>query len=131
MKCKYLHDDKNVKLKLWNLCGITYEICNCSLELTNFKNDLIEYKCCNKNFQQKFDEKLKGQFLSRFQYSDHESNTCISLLRKGTYTYEYVDDWEKFSETLPWKEDFYGHLNMEDVTDAGYTHWKRFWNKNL
>ena len=33
-----------------------------------------------------------------------------------------MDDWEKFNETLPGKEDFYGHLNMEDVTDAGYTH---------
>ena len=28
-----------------------------------------------------------------------------------------MDDWEKFSEaTLPVKEDFYSHLNMEDIT---------------
>ena len=26
--------------------------------------------------------------------------------------------WEKFNETsLPQKEDFYSHLNMEDITD--------------
>ena len=32
---------------------------------TNLKDDLIEYKClcCNKNYQHKFDEKLKERFL--------------------------------------------------------------------
>ena len=35
-------------------------------------------------------------------------------------------DWEKFNETsLPEKEDFYSHLNMEDITDADYVHGKR------
>ena len=37
-----------------------------------------------------------------------------------------MDDWEKFKETLsPEKEDFYSHLNMEDITDADYAHAKR------
>ena len=37
-----------------------------------------------------------------------------------------MDDWEKFNETsLPEKEDFYSHLNMEDITDADYAHAKR------
>ena len=36
------------------------------------------------------------------------------------------DDVEKFNETwLLAKEDFYSHLNMEDSTDADYTHVKR------
>ena len=30
-----------------------------------------------------------------------------------------MDDWEKCNGTsLPKKEDFYRHLNMEDITDA-------------
>ena len=34
-----------------------------------------------------------------------------------------MDDWKKINETLlPEKEDFYSHLNMEDITDADYTH---------
>ena len=43
--------------------GITYEVCNCFLQYTNFKHDLIEYKClcCNKNYQQNSDKKLKEQ----------------------------------------------------------------------
>ena len=37
-----------------------------------------------------------------------------------------MDDWEKFNETsLPENKDFDGHLNMEDITDADYTHAKR------
>ena len=47
------------------------------------------------------------------------------MLQKGVCPYEYVDNWEKFNKTLPEKEDFYSHLNMEDITDADYTHGER------
>ena len=58
------------------------------------------------------------------------------MLQKSVYPYEYIDNWQKFSETsLPKKEDFYSHLNMEDNTDADYAHAKRvckdFETKNL
>ena len=37
-----------------------------------------------------------------------------------------MDDCENFNETsLLEKEDFYSHLNMEDITDADYAHTKR------
>ena len=37
-----------------------------------------------------------------------------------------MDDSERFNEiSLPEKEDFYSHLNMEDITDADYAHTKR------
>ena len=36
-----------------------------------------------------------------------------------------MDDLEKFNETkLREREDFYSHLNMEDITDADYRHTK-------
>ena len=42
-------------------------------------------------------------------------------MRKRFYPFEHMDDWEKFNETLlPEKEDFYSHLNMEDITHADY-----------
>ena len=37
-----------------------------------------------------------------------------------------MGDWEKFDEiSLPEREAFYNHLNMEDITDADYTQSKR------
>ena len=46
-KCKEYNDKK------CETCGIKYKYCDCFLEYTNFKDDLIEYKClcCNKNYQ--------------------------------------------------------------------------------
>ena len=42
-----------------------------------------------------------------------------------------MNDWKKFSETsLPQKEDFYSHLNMEDITDADDTHVKKVGKDN-
>ena len=36
-----------------------------------------------------------------------------------------MNDWEKFNEkSLLEKENFYGYLNMEDITDAFYAHSK-------
>ena len=120
IKCKFGHDDKKCETY-----RIKYNYCNCFLEFTNFKDDLIEYKClcCNKNYQYKFDEKLKKQFFNTYKFSNHENNKFILLLRKGVYPYECMDNWEKFNETsLPEKEDFDGHLNMEDITDVSYAH---------
>ena len=37
IKFKFGHDDKK-----WETCGIEYKCCNCFLEYTNFKDDLIE-----------------------------------------------------------------------------------------
>ena len=107
-------------------CEIKYKYCDCFLKNTKFKKYKYkhEYKCscCNKNYQQKFDEKLKRQFFNTYQFSDHDINKFILLLWKGAYPYEYMDDWEKFNETsLPEKEDFYSHLNMGNITSITIT----------
>ena len=47
------------------------------------------------------------------------------LLRKFVYPYEYMDEWEKFNETLPKKEEFHSNLNIKDITDADYMHTKK------
>ena len=123
IKCKYGRDDKKCKT-----CGIKYKYCDCFLEYTNFEDDLIEYKCliCNKNYRREFDEKLKERFFNTYKCFKHDNNKFILFLRKGVYPYEYMDDREKFNETLlPEKEEFYSHLNMEYITDADCTHAKR------
>ena len=61
-----------------------------------------------------------------FKFSDNDINNFILLLRKSVYPYEYMDEWEKFNETiLPEKEEFYSDLNMEDITDTDYINAKR------
>ena len=51
IKCKFGHDDEKCETY-----RIKYKYCNCFLEYTNYKDDLIEYKClcCNKNYQTSF-----------------------------------------------------------------------------
>ena len=43
IKCKLGHDGK------CETCGIKYKYCDCFLEYTNFKDDLIECKCLSCN----------------------------------------------------------------------------------
>ena len=50
-------------------------------------------------------------------------NKFILLLRKGVYSNEYMDSWERFDETsLPDKKAFYSDLGLDDVTDKDYAH---------
>ena len=122
IKCIRGHDDKK-----YDTFRIKYKYCDCFLEYTILKDDLIEYKylCCNKNYQHKFDENLKERFFNTYKFSENDNNKFISLLRKGIYPYKYMDDWEKFNETsLSEKENFYNHLYIRDITDADYAHTK-------
>ena len=65
-------------------------------------------------------------FCNTYEFSNYDNNKFILLSWKGIYPYEYMNDWEKFNERLlPEKEDFYSHLNMENITDAVYEDVKR------
>ena len=59
IKCKYGLDEKK-----YEASGTTFEVCDCFLEYTDFKDDLIEFKFLGfkKNYQKKFHETLKEQF---------------------------------------------------------------------
>ena len=51
---------------------------------TNFKDDLIEYKClsCNKSYQRKLDEKLKKHFSMHTNF--------LTMIRISLFYYEKV-----------------------------------------
>ena len=82
IKWKYGHNDKKCQT-----CRIKYKQCNFFLEYTNFKDNLIEYKClcCNKNYLQKFNEKLKERFFNKCKSSNHDNNKFILLMQKDVY----------------------------------------------
>ena len=50
----------------------------------------------------------------------------ISLFYYCKNVFIHLDDWEKINEvSLPEKENFCSHLNLENITDADYAHPKR------
>ena len=77
IKCKYEHNDKKCES-----CRVKHKYRDCFLEYTNFKDDLIEYKClcCNKNYQQKFAENLKEWFFNTYKFYNSDNNKFILLV---------------------------------------------------
>ena len=61
-------------------------------EYTKLKDDLLEDKClcCNKNYWQKFDEKLKEQFFNIYKFSNHYNNKFILMCWGGVFPYVYM-----------------------------------------
>ena len=57
-----------------------------------------------------------------------EENKRRLLLKKGIYPYEYMDSFERFSETkLPDKEKFYSSLSGKGITVEEYAHAQEVW----
>ena len=60
-----------------------------------------------------FNETLKKIFANTYKFSNHDVNKFISLLQIDIKQNEYMDDWEKFNETLlPEKEHFNSNWNL-------------------
>ena len=89
------------------------------------KNKKLLLKCfnCNIYYKKKFNNDLIKKFINKYSFCDNDLNKFVLLLRKGVYPYEYMDSWERFSDTsLPSKKDFYSNLNMENISDIDYRH---------
>ena len=89
------------------------------------KDEKLLLKCfnCDSYYKKKFNKDLIKKFKNTYSFCNKNLNKFILILRKGVYLYEYMDSWKRFNETsLPSKEDFYSHLNMEDIDDIDYRH---------
>ena len=69
-------------------------------------------------------------------FEDYTDEQRKLLIRKGIYPYEYMNNWDKFSETrLPSKDKFYSNLYMSGVGDSEYDHahnvWREFGIKDM
>ena len=116
---------KNVEIKTVNL-----RVSLKGLKITNF---LIFAKSVEKTIKT---NRLTKKFQTTYKFSNNNINQVILLLRKGFYSYEYMDSWERFYETtLPNKKDFYSKLYLENITDEDYIHaqkvFEEFKLKNL
>ena len=115
--------------------GIHNNKCADYIKIKN-KKLLFKYFNCNAYYRKKFNEDLIKKLKNTDSFCNNDINKFVSLLRKGVYLYEYVDNWERFSEiSLPSKEGFYSSLNTEDIKDIDYRHannvFKSFELKNL
>ena len=109
IKRKYRHNNEK--------CEIQYKDCECNLEYTNVKDELLIYKClsCKGNYK-KFDEDLQKEFANLLKFCSLGIHKFILMLWKVVYPFEYIDDWGKFIErSLHEKEEIYIKLNMEDI----------------
>ena len=77
------------------------------LDYMSIKNNqfIFQWLECKKNYKKDYKELIK-RFANTYEFSNGDTNKFILLLREGVYTYEHVDGWEKFNETLPDKKSF-------------------------
>ena len=112
--------------------------CKSCLDYIKTKNEKLILKCfnCKTYYEKDFNKELIKRFVSTYEFCNKNLNKFILLLRKGVYSYEYIDNCKRFNETsLPNKDSFYSNLNMENIDDVDYKHgnnvFKRFKLKNL
>ena len=55
---------------------------------------------CKKSYKKNFNKELIKRFANISEFCDRDINKFILLLRKGVHPYEYMDNWERFDETL-------------------------------
>ena len=63
------------------------------------------------------------------KFCDGNLNRFVMLVGgKGVFPYEYMNSWERFSETSwPPKKAFYSELNLEDITYKDYARAQKVW----
>ena len=72
-----------------------------------------------------------------FKYTSEQfkHNRLNLMIRKGVYPYDFMDSFNKFSEKLPSKEEFYSQLNDQHISEEDYQHatnvWEVFHLKNM
>ena len=61
--------------------------------------------------------------------SEAFSGEKLALMKeKGVYPYDYMDSFQKFSQTqLPKRDDFYSLLTDEEISDSEYAHAQKVW----
>ena len=95
-----------------------------------YANNKLIYKCNGcKNKSYKQITPCTERFPSTCQFCNGDNNKFALLLRKGVYSYDYADDWERFKETqLPLMKDFHNSLNQTDIPKEDYQHAHKVWN---
>ena len=112
IKCFPKSDERYTSVSLGNLRFLdSYQFLDASLEkLTNIL-------------------KVDGG-IQHFKYLQAECKNVELLLRKGVYSYSYMDSYSRFEETsLPPKADFNNTLTKSDISDQDHQYAQRAWTE--
>ena len=99
-------------------------------EFIGLKDNRLKYICreCDDISAKSIDELIK-KFSRTYKFCNGALNKFVLLLKKGVYSYEYMDSWERFNKTsLPPKESFHNELNLENISDKNYLHAQKVWD---
>ena len=86
-----------------NLSELKHNACNtCNEEIKHYKQNnkilIYKYKQCNKKIYKSIDLLIK-KFSNVYSICNNSISKFLSLLKKGIYPYEYMNNWNKFNET--------------------------------
>ena len=101
----------------------------------NEKDKLIELRFIDsfKFMSSSLDSLTKNLVGSRkrlFGFEDYSDLQYDLLTRKGVYSYEYVNSWDRFEETqLTPISAFYSNLNMSSMSEEDYQYAQRVWKE--
>ena len=128
------HMNESLSTLVYNLSGLN----KCKCEKPSFDNIKITYRVINKEHLAhtrckvclwREDHKLSvvtANFPNTFKLCCDNVRKFLLLLRKGVYSYEYMENMLKFNEKeLPTIDNFHSNLNSSDISKADYAHAKK------
>ena len=79
----------NLSDQLYNNCFG----CKNPLDYMVFKDNKVVFRCfeCKKDISKDFNNELIKRFKNTYQFCKNDKNNFLLLLRKGIYSYEYMD----------------------------------------
>ena len=83
--------------------------CKYELNYISFEYNQLIFQCFKRkrNYMKGFNIELIKRFTNTYEFCNGDINKFVLLLRKGVYSYEYMDSWERFNEiSLPDKKAF-------------------------
>ena len=130
------HMNESLSTLVYNLSGLN----KCKCEKPSFDNIKITCRVINKEHLAhtrckvslwREDHKLSvvtANFPNTFKLCCDNVRKFLLLLRKGVYSYEYMENMLKFNEKeLPTIDNFHSNLNSSDISKADYAHAKKVW----